>query len=493
MTVALSDLLATPSEEDLRQQFLADLNAAGFPITDWQSGATLKTYVYLQARAYLIALGQVIPDIAAGGYLSEAQGEWLTLLAKQVFNIDRQAATFTVQQATLTCAPGNGPYTVVAGTLVAQTTAGHRYTNLTGGALAAGSPLQLQWQSEGPVDSGSAATSYVDTANSMTTMVTPLLGVTINNPAVDFTPVTISNVASTLVTAGRTDPGVAPTPGSILIKITFGGQVGVATFSYRRIGATTDTDYVSAGLTAATFDIPAIGVRVGFVNGPSIPTFQTGQVFAVSSPGGPVLVQGRDAETAASLVARCMDRFPDLSEVTTDSKYRRWAFAADLNVTKVGIATSALAPNTVLVTIAGQSNPISGDIIANVQAFIDLRTQGTEFAIVTSAATQYIGIGGAVTVPAGTTAAAKVTADAAWQVYVNSVDLGGTVRLQSLAEIVGAAGAIDVSGLAITGANIGAPPTLSAPFVNVKLDQNVVAAILDATSLPSVALTWTEA
>lgn len=498
MTVALADLLTVPTEDNLRQQFLSDLNANGFPITDFESGAALKTYVFLQARAYLIALGKVIPKIAAGGYLAEAQDVWLTLLALQEFNVPRQAATFTVQRATLACNAANGPFTINAGDLIAQTSLGHRYTNITGGTLPTSGTLELQWQSEGPQDSTNPEANYIDAAGTMTTLLTPKPGVTINNPLVDFSPVMLGSASTSFVTAARTNSLVTPSAGTILIKITTQGQVGVAAFSYRRIGI--DTDFVAAGLTAATFDIPTIGVRVGFVNGPGTLTFLVGQIFSFSTPGGPTIVQGRDVETDAALVARCMDRFPDLSMIATDGKYRRWAFAASSQVTKVGIATSTLAPSTVNITIAGQANPIGGDVIATVQAYIDARTQGTEFGIVSAAVAANIVIGGAVTVPIGTTAAVQAAADIDWTAYINGIPLGGspgaTVRLQELQQILGDAGATDVSGLAITssnGTNIGALPTLAPPNVNVLLNAGTAASIQGAANLPSQALTWSEA
>ncbi len=491
MAVSLSDLLTVPTEDNLRQQFLSDLNSADFPITDWQSGATLKTYIFLQARAYLIAIGQVIAQIAAGGYLTEAQGEWLTLLALQIFNIVRQEATFTIQRATLTCGAGNGPYTIKVGDLVAQTTAGHRYRNITAGTLATSGTLELQWQGEGPNDSTDPASNYVDQQNTMTILVTPLLGVTVNNPSVDFSPVVLANVTTSLLTATRTDPLVSPMPGVTLIKITTTGQVGAAAFSYRRIGI--DSDFVAAGLTAATFDIPTVGIRIGFVND-SVrnPTFLTGQIFSFSAPGGPVITQGRDRETPAALIARCMDRFPDLSEIATDSKYRKWAFAADPQVTKVGVSTDATVPNRVNVTIAGQTNPMTGAAIANVQTFIDARTQGTEFAVVVVAIAKNILISGVVTVPIGTTAAAQVKADAAWTAYVGGIGLGGVVRLASLQQILGDSGATDLASIAISTPNVTAPG--GGPVVNVSCASNEAATIsISPPGLPSQALTWMEA
>lgn len=491
MAVLLSDLLQTPTEDSLRQQILSDLNAAGFPITDWQSGAVLKTYVYMLARIYSILLGQLIPKIAGGGFLSTADEDWITLLAKEVYNVDRQDATFTIQRSTLTCAAGSGPYTISIGAMIAQTTAGRRYRNITGGSLSTAAPLELQWQSEGPFDSTNPATSYLDQAGSMTTLLTPLPGVTINNPIVDFTPVTLGANPSSLMTATRTIPITAPTAGTLLVKISTPGQVGTATFVYRRIGI--DSGFTTTPITVGTFAVPTIGVTLGFVNDPnSAVTFLAGGIFSVSAPGGPILSQGRDRETAPALVARCMDRFPALSDIPTESRYRLWAFAASVEVTKVGISTDPIVANQVNVTIGTQLNPASGAVVAAVQQYMDLRTGSTEAAVVTTATSRAVTIKGSVTVPVGTSAEAKVAADAAWSAYIGAQDLGGTARLAALQKILGDAGATDLTGVGFGFPNVAAPPSIVPP-VNLKAAANEQLVIVDVSALPSAALTWYEA
>ncbi len=495
----LLQLLATPTEDDIRDEFLADLNAADFPITDWQSGAVMRTYVEMFTRAHFILVAQLIPKIAAGGFLTEAEDDWLRqILAPQAYGLTPIPATPTVQQATLTCDANNGPYTIAVGQLIAKTTAGRRYTNITGGALATSGTLIVQFQSEGPNDSTNDATNYIDAAGTMTMLVTPLAGVTINNPALDFAPVTLAGVGpNALVTAARTDPLTAPRPGTILIQIDQGGQVGTATFKYRRIGL--DSDFQPGGATAAAVDIPVTGITIAFVNGMSNPTFISGDLFAVSSPGGPIITQGRDVETSASLIARCQARWPALSAIPTVGQYKLWALAADPQVTKVGVVADLVKTLQVNVTIGGQLNPLSGAVLANVQKYLDVRLGLFETAVVTTATTRDVVVSGFVTVPVGSTATVQQAVDAAWEAYIAAQDIAGLAKVSELQRVIGDAvkatqgsGAqYDVRDLAIAGANEGAPPN-GAVLVNLRAGSSEVLSVPPG-GVPSQALSWYEA
>lgn len=497
MALTLAQLLAVPSEDEIQQQVLSDLNQNDFPITDWESGGVMRTFVEMLKQAYLVFAGQLIPKIAGGGYLSEADDDWLPLLAEQSFGITQQVATPTIQQATLTCDGANGPYTITVGQLTAVTLAGRRYSNITGGTLPTSGTLALQWQSEGPNDSSVAASNYIDGAATMTLLATPLPGVTINNPAIDFTAVTKGASATSLVTASRTVGGTPPASGTILIKITVLGDVGVAQFSYRRItSGPTDAGYTGALATGASVVIPDVGTTLAFVNSNPLvsPTFQLGDVFSVSSPGGPILVQGRDKETPAALALRCQDRWPALSLIPTFAKLRLWAFAADPQVTKVGVRNDDTVPGQVNLTIGGQLNPLGGGVIAAVQSYIDMRSGEDSFVIVTTATTRNVMLNNqpqaVVTCRPGTTAAVQAAADAAWQSYIASIDLGGLVRLSSLQEILRDVGAIDAAGLGIFFANEAAVGGFAQ--VNLRL-KNTEVAVVAPGYLPSQALHWFEA
>jgi len=289
------------------------------------------------------------------------------------------------------------------------------------------------------------------------------------------------------------------------VKISGQGQVGVATFYYRRIGGAFAPGYVFGGVTSAAFAVPGMPTPLSFVNDATAnPTFIGGDIFAVSSPGGPILEQGRDQETAPALVARCQDRWPALSDIPTPGKYRQWAFAADRQVTKVGVVADLLISNQVLVTIGGQVNPLVGSVIANVQKFIDIRLGITEIAIVTTASVLAVDISGYVTVPVGQSTAVKAAADQMWQDYIAGLDVAGTAKVSELQRIlgdavksvVGATAQYDVLNLAIVGANAAAPP-LTAPNVNLTASASQVLQIAvgadGASRVPRVALAWYEA
>lgn len=508
----LLQLLATPIEDDVEQQLLSDLNSADFPITDWASGAVMKTLVKMVTRGIYTLVAKLIPVITAGGFLTEADATWLrTMLAPQLYNLTPQAATFTIQQATLTCDANNGPYTIVAGKLIALTTAGRRYTNITGGSLPTSATLTLQWQSEGPNDSTNDATNYIDGANSMTSLVTPMAGVSINNPALDYTPTTLAGVGpNMLVTASRTDPATSPRAGTILIQIIVPGQMGDgnSAFLYRRIGfgSDSDSDFRSGGNIVASFVVPATGTSLTFVNdGIANPSFAAGSLFAVSSPGGPIITQGRDLETVPALIARCQARWPDLSAVPTPGKYKLWAFAADPQVTKVGVSPDPFTPLQTNVTIGGQVNPLGGSVTANVQQYLDSRLGATEKALVTTATARAVSVLGFITVPVGTTADVQAATDAAWQSYIAALDVGGVAKVSELQRILGDAvksvagsGArYDTKNLTIKNANAQSPPIVPGdPFVNLQASPSEVIAIAATPStngLPSQTLTWYEA
>lgn len=493
MSVTLADLLDAPTDAEIREQLLADLNAAGFPITDWESGAVLRTYIEMLVRGYSDLVGALLPKIAGGGFLDEAAGDWLTLLAKQLYDLDRTAATTTIQLATLTCDADNGPYTITAGQLIAETSkdqevAGRRYRNITGGTLNTDDTLELEWESEGPNDSTKDETNYVDTADTMTKLVTPLNGVSVNNPPVDFTPVALVGTSTGTVTPSRTDSGTPPEHTSYQIKILTTGQAGVATFAYKRIG--TDTSFVGSNVTAE-FDIPDVGVTVDFANGAHNPSFLFGDIYSFSSPGGPIIQQGRDLEADDVLRERCRARWPALGTVATESKYVLWSKEADDQVTKVHARASTKYGGMVDVTIAGQVNPLSGAVVDTVQAYLDERADITDLPNVQAADAHDIQMSGSVVCRSGTSTAVQEAADAAWQTYIADLDLGGTVRLSELEQILMDAGAVDIQGVALTDANAPAPPSAS-PDVNIALETDEVATIGDNDDLPSAALTWYE-
>lgn len=149
MALNLNDLLNPPTEDELLEQFLGVLAAAGFPITAWQTGGVARTLAKLGAKG-LASVAALVSAIAAGGFNSTAATEWLTLLAREVYENDRRAAGFAVGTFTLELSSGlAGPYTIIAAQLW-LTYNGRRYRNTSGGTLTYPDPLTLAWQAESP-------------------------------------------------------------------------------------------------------------------------------------------------------------------------------------------------------------------------------------------------------------------------------------------------------------------------------------------------------
>ena len=187
----LQQLLTPQTAYQEKASLLTALQAltTPFPVTDWQEGGVARTLVELFAQGLAVG-SQAIANIAAGGFLSLAPGkdsslgDWLTLLAKQLYNLDRNQATFAQHACVLTAAATSSGYSIQPGQLVEQSTGGLRFINTTGGDLAAGTTLAVTFQAE------SAGSAYDVGINSITTLLTPLAGVTINNPGTGGTSIT---------------------------------------------------------------------------------------------------------------------------------------------------------------------------------------------------------------------------------------------------------------------------------------------------------------
>lgn len=179
-TPTLSDLLAPQTAAQEKQTLLTRLFGKGFPVTVWNSGGVARTLIELFAAAFADVTSLLV-SIASGGFVGLASGAWLVLLAKQLYDLDQIQASFTVGTTRLAAVSTSSGYTIVPGQIVVQSDSGLRYTNVSGGALLAGGTLDVGFQAE------SAGAAYNVGNGSINTLLTPLPGVTVTNPAVGTT------------------------------------------------------------------------------------------------------------------------------------------------------------------------------------------------------------------------------------------------------------------------------------------------------------------
>ena len=150
MTTSYATLTTPVTQAAYLSQILATLAAQGFPVTAWQVGNAGRTLAVADATA-LADLRAVIADVARGGYLDTATGDWLTLLAAGLFDITRTPAVYAVGSVTLSCLPTAGPYSITAGALVVTDgTRRWRSTNTTTQTLPSNGSLVVEVRAESP-------------------------------------------------------------------------------------------------------------------------------------------------------------------------------------------------------------------------------------------------------------------------------------------------------------------------------------------------------
>jgi phage-related baseplate assembly protein len=273
MALSLEELTKVVSKDEELTTLLELATFAGFPATSWQSGAVPRTLLELSADRGS-KLSELVAAIAKGGFLDRAEGDWLTLLAKSVFDETRLAAVKTRGKVVLTCAPAAGPYTISIGQLVASDASGKRFANIDGGTLAAGGTLTLTFEAE----TGGGAWNIA--ALTLTILLTPLAGVTINNP-IDIT------LGTWITTTGADEE----TDAQLRVRCR-------AKWSSLGTGATADTFRFWA-LTASA-EVKRVSVREHDYAGSSIDGFVT---LYLAGDGGPVSAQAV-ADVAAYIAVR---------------------------------------------------------------------------------------------------------------------------------------------------------------------------------------------
>lgn len=178
MGLSLKELLSSVPLADWKAKIIAVANAVGLQTENWTEGGYTRTLVALFAQLYTTA-GDVVRIITAGGFLDTAEGDWLTFLAKNVFNVTRIRATYASAANGIKLTNGGGGlYVFEAGDLVvAHEDTGRTYRNTSGGTLnpGAGQVLHMDLAAE---EAGSNSNAP---AGVITVMVTTFLGVSCVN------------------------------------------------------------------------------------------------------------------------------------------------------------------------------------------------------------------------------------------------------------------------------------------------------------------------
>lgn len=174
--ISLVDLLVQETKAALYAKGLQVATAVGLPVTSWQAGDPTRSLFHFVSEV-LSTVESVVASFVGSGFLDHARGQWLTLLAYEVYGVTRTEATYATTTNTLTNT-GGGLYTIEAGDLTFKnSTTDKTYHNTSGGTLSPGpgTTLTLDIVADEAGSDSSAAIGEIDD------LVTTLLGVTCTN------------------------------------------------------------------------------------------------------------------------------------------------------------------------------------------------------------------------------------------------------------------------------------------------------------------------
>jgi uncharacterized phage protein gp47/JayE len=422
-TPTLAELLAPRTRDQVKTDLLAALQSAGFPVSDWNSGGVARTLVELFALV-VAQLYVVLVAITGGGFVTIASGGWLSLVASEVYQLTRNPAAFASGTVRLTCPAASGPFTIAAGQLRFVSASGRRFTNTAGGTLTSGGTLDLAIKAESP---GSA---YNVPAGTITTMLTPLPGVTCTNP------LRLSTVAHAGSGGGTVTPSGTPSVSAlVVVKVVTAGVTGVAAFQRSLDGG---ASWGATTTTGGAVVLAGTGITLAFAG-----TFVLGDTYTFSTSW--ISTPGTDEEADEALRARCKARWPSLGVAPTVDVYDLWARTASPTITKTRAVPSPTIPGQVDLYLATAAGVTPGADVTAVADYVAAREPLTMTSNVQSASVGAIAVQATLYVENGRQGTAAVESEAALEALVAGLDIGGTLYLSELlAALTGPAGVRNV-------------------------------------------------
>lgn len=176
MTITLYDLITPVTIDEAKTSIYATLASLGIPTTSWKPKSVVRAIVWVMA-AFVAGWSTLVVLLTKAGFRGYATGDWLTINARQVYGVERIAATFASGDVTLTNG-GGGVFSVGIGELtVRNTTTDSTFHNTAAFTLTALGTATV------PVIADLAGSSGTSGVGDIDDIVTTMLGVTCTNSA----------------------------------------------------------------------------------------------------------------------------------------------------------------------------------------------------------------------------------------------------------------------------------------------------------------------
>lgn len=175
MTVSFLEIAAQTTPATVTALILKWLSDAGLPATSWAERSVPRQLIGAFSTSMADALN-LVAAIAKGNLLDLSEGEWLTQLADNVYDVQRKVAVPARGPVNVTNNSGGALNITVGQLLVRSTQTGAVYRNTAAASIANGATAAVEFTAEVAGLVGNAA------VNTVTDALTPIPGVTFNNP-----------------------------------------------------------------------------------------------------------------------------------------------------------------------------------------------------------------------------------------------------------------------------------------------------------------------
>lgn len=174
MALSIDALTASLTPDEVNESFLSILETLGMPARSWRKGGVARTILKTVATTYS-SFTYVMSLAIKGGFLETATGDWLTLLAKYVYGVDRRVSTFATGNVRFVNI-GGGVYPWLADQVKVTWTAGKKsYVNTAPFTILGGATITVPFRA---VEAGSASTV---TPGGIDALETSMPGVAVTN------------------------------------------------------------------------------------------------------------------------------------------------------------------------------------------------------------------------------------------------------------------------------------------------------------------------
>lgn len=142
MTIEVTQLFVARTASRLYQLGLEVAQALGLPVTSWRTGDPTRSLYKFLATA-LATAEQSQAEYNKAGFLSTAEGDWKTVVADEVYGVDRPGASYATPTVTVTNT-GGGFYEIAANDLTFKASdSGKTYHNTNAVTIASGPSATL--------------------------------------------------------------------------------------------------------------------------------------------------------------------------------------------------------------------------------------------------------------------------------------------------------------------------------------------------------------